>query len=340
MAEGDGTGHRRHAARQPAGHCPRPGLTTLVAATVSELYYDVPQMPCAERLVPGQGRPARSRWHRARGLVSGNAGPHAAADHAVACRPGTIDAAPVAASWHRQGGNDAGRAAAWRSCSRRWCHRRVRRLFVVLLGAALLDAAGAAPACMVLDHFADTAVWRMAVRDLDRHLSRLGTAAAAPDGGPERQRRCRGDGREHAQPPSASWLGDLLSADLYIASGAFDDAATLPQSIVPTAPRLAPVRDKATTATARCDGNRRITLVAADITALPHRLDFRRLQIDGDSSHGPASPAGAVLISGTVAGAEAAGDVLRLPTPAGDAGFPVAAVFSRLCERARPCVHR
>ena len=109
---------------------------------------------------------------------------------------------------------------------------RFAGLFVMLLGAALLTPLALRLLRQALDRLPLGGIRRMAVRDLDRHLSRLGTAAAAL-----MVALSAGVGVavmvESMQGAVGGWLGDLLSADLYIASEAFADGATLPRSIVP-----------------------------------------------------------------------------------------------------------
>ena len=304
------------------------GLTTLVAATVSELYYDVP----ADAL-------QLNAWSLAKGALLGLGG-------------------TVLAAWFPA--TQAARTAPLTTLSRAALEQSTRHrlprlgiagavmmpaglllafvapggviagfagLFVVLLGAALLTPLALHLVHGALDRLPIRGVWRMAARDLDRHLSRLGTAGAAL-----MVALAASVGVavmvESMRSAVGEWLGDLLSADLYIASEAFDDAATLPQSIVTQAPHLAPVSAASYYRNRTLhDGNRRITLVAADLAAQSRTgFDFVA-QIDGDLWQRFAS--GEVLISEPFARRSKLnpGDVLHLPTPAGDAGFPVAAVF-------------
>lgn len=304
------------------------GLTTLVAATVSELYYDVP----ADAL-------QLNAWSLAKGALLGLVGTVLAAwfPAAQAARTPPLTTLSRAAleqsTRHRlprlgiagavlmpaglllaftvPGGVIAGFAG----------------LFVVLLGAALLTPLALHLVHRALDRLPMHGVWRMAARDLDRHLSRLGTAGAAL-----MVALAASVGVavmvESMRSAVSQWLDDALSADLYIASEAFVDAATLPQSIVIQAPHLAPVSAISNYRNRMLySGNRRITLVAADL-APPSRAGFDFVaQTDRDVWQ--RFDRGEVLISQPFAQRSQLnpGDTVRLPTPAGDVDFPVAAVF-------------
>jgi putative ABC transport system permease protein len=170
-------------------------------------------------------------------------------------------------------------------------------------------------------------VVRMAVRDLDRHLSRLGTAGAAlmvalaASVGVavmvESMRGAVGD-----------WLDALLTADVYVASDAFVDGAPLPSAVVAQARDL-PVIDGLSTYRDRNLqlGGRRVTVISAEL-APASRIGFEF--VDRTASDPWAGfDAGDVLISEPLASRLdlGAGDQIQLPTPSGDQPFRVSGVF-------------
>ena len=304
------------------------GLTTLVAATVSELYYDVPAdalqlnaWSLAKGALLGLGGTVLAAWFPA--AQAARTPPlttlsRAALEQSIrqrlprlAIAGGILMAAGLLLAFEFPGGVLAGFAG----------------LFVMLLGAALLTPLALRLLHRALDRLPLGGIRRMAVRDLDRHLSRLGTAAAAL-----MVALSAGVGVavmvESMRGAVSGWLGDLLSADLYIASEAFADGATLPRSIVTQATRLAPVSAASLYRNRSLySDNRRITLVAADL-APQSRTGFRFVaQTDGDVWQ--RFDRGELLISEPFAHRLQlrAGESLRLPTPAGDVEFPVAAVF-------------
>jgi putative ABC transport system permease protein len=200
-------------------------------------------------------------------------------------------------------------------------------LFLTLVGSALLMPAALHLFHRVGRHLPLSGVLRMAVRDLDRHLSRLGTAAAAlmialaaSVGVAVMVDSMRGavDG----------WLHDLLTADLYIASAAFDEGAPLPSAVVERLPGLSDVDEYSSyrDTTVRL-GGRPVTLIAARLAG-QSRAGFDFVATRGIDPW-PAFDSGHVLVSEPLAHRLriAPGDPLTLPTPQGDIGLTVAAVF-------------
>lgn len=200
-------------------------------------------------------------------------------------------------------------------------------LFVMLIGAAMIAPLALRLAHLILRRLPLHGVARMAVRDLDRHLSRLGTAGAAlmvalaASVGVavmvESMRGAVGD-----------WLDALLTADVYIASDAFEDGAPLSSSVVadtrnlPFIDGLSSYRDR----NLQLDG-RRITVISAEL-APASRIGFEF--VDRTASDPWAGfDAGDVLISEPLASRMdlQAGDELMLPTPNGDRRFTVSGVF-------------
>jgi putative ABC transport system permease protein len=200
-------------------------------------------------------------------------------------------------------------------------------LFVLLIGAALLTPAAVRLAHLVLDRLAPTGVWRLAVRDLDRHLSRLSTATAAlmvalaaSVGVAVMVDSMRG--------AVSDWLQDLLNADLYVAAPGFADGASLPAAVVAEARRLPQVRAYSSYRNIELphDGAP-LRLIAAELAA-PSRIGFELIAADGPEPWG-SFDRGAILISEPLAYRLSLrpGDSLPLLTDNGERPFAVAAVF-------------
>lgn len=200
-------------------------------------------------------------------------------------------------------------------------------LFLTLIGTALLTPAWLHLAHRLLSRLPLRGVLHMAVRDLDRHLSRLGTAAAAlmialsaSIGVAVMVDSMRGS--------VSDWLSDLLTADLYVAAEAFEQGASLPPSVARDATRLASVdsyssyRDN----TVQVDG-RPVELIAARLAPRSRAgFDFTARQ---STDPWMMFDDGAVLVSEPLAYRLRlnAGDVLTLSTPTGERTFPIGAVF-------------
>ncbi len=201
-------------------------------------------------------------------------------------------------------------------------------LFMLLLGAALIT-----PASLRLTHGLFTrlplkGLWRLAVRDLDRHLSRLSTAAAAlmialaaSVGIAVMVESMRG--------AVSDWLLGLLRADLYIvADDNLSDDATLPTEVVQQAPLLQQVGTHSSYRSRKLqiDG-RRTRLIAGELAATSRAgFEFTARGADDPWS---AFDRGAILISEPLAYrlGLTPGGMLSLPTPNGAQDFTVAAVF-------------
>ncbi len=200
-------------------------------------------------------------------------------------------------------------------------------LFALLLGAALITPAMLRLAHWLLSRLPLRGIWRLATRDLDRHLSRLSSAAAAlmialaaSIGVAVMVDSMRGAVSE--------WLGDLLRADLYITAADHQDGASLPDAVVHAAPRLASVSGFSSYRSRKLTlEGRRVGLVAAQL-APASRSGFA-LTARTTTDPWSAFDQGALLISEPLAYrlGLAPGDRLALPTPAGARTFPVAAVF-------------
>lgn len=200
-------------------------------------------------------------------------------------------------------------------------------LFLLILGAALLTPSAIHVLHRLLTRLRLPGVWRMGVRDLDRHMSRLAIAVAAlmvalsaSVGVAVMVDSMRGAVND--------WLVDLLNADLYIAAEGFADDAPLPQAVVSEAATLHGV-----TAVSRYRhralplGGRPVELVAAEL-APASRSGFRLLSGDANTVW-PLFDQGAVLVSEPLAERLqlGPGDTVTLDTPGGTAEFAVAGLF-------------
>ncbi|MGB5764481.1 MAG: FtsX-like permease family protein [Sedimenticolaceae bacterium] len=200
-------------------------------------------------------------------------------------------------------------------------------LFILLLGAALVTPFALQLAYRLLTRIPLRGIWQIAVRDLDRHLSRLSTAAAAlmvalaaSVGVAVMVDSMRG--------AVSDWLQDVLSADLYIAAEGFEDGATLPDRVAAQAPLLWQVGAYSSyrKRELQTDDNR-IILVAAQLAA-PSRAGFQFIAT-GSIDPWVEFELGELLISEPLAHRLdlSPGDTLTLPTAGGELAFRIAAVF-------------
>ena len=200
-------------------------------------------------------------------------------------------------------------------------------LFILLPGAAMMTPFALQLTHRLLSRIPLHGIWRIAIRDLDRHLSRLSTAAAAL-----MVALAASVGVavmvDSMHAAVSDWLKDILSADIYLASDGFRDGATLPAIVAAQAPLLDQVEDYSSyrNRTLDTDGQR-IILVAARLAA-PSRRGFHFVA-DGGADPWARFEHGSVLVSEPLAYRQklAPGDVLPLPTATGMHDFRVAAVF-------------
>lgn len=199
-------------------------------------------------------------------------------------------------------------------------------LFLLVLGAAMMTPVGIRALHRVLAHAPLSGIWSMGIRDLDRHLSRLGVAVAALMVALSASVGV-GVMVESMRDSVNSWLTNLLSADLYVAAEAFDEGAYLPAPITKQLSQLDSVaafsryRDRTLPL-----AGRQVELVGAHL-AVPSRPGFALLS--GASSAWKKFDGGAALVSEPLAYhlGLAPGSSLILPTPTGPVTVPVAAVF-------------
>lgn len=199
-------------------------------------------------------------------------------------------------------------------------------LFVLLLGAALLMPLLLSLGGRLLGGLPLTRTLRMAVRDLNRHLSRLSTATAAlmvalaaSIGVAVMVESMRGS--------VENWLDRALLADLYVSGVDYADDTMLPAGTDVLAAALPGVVALSRYSNHRVlIGARPVELVGADLAARS-RVGFEFIA-EIDDPWG-AFDRGEVLISEPLARRLdlSAGDPIRLPTATGDRAFRVAAVF-------------
>jgi putative ABC transport system permease protein len=200
-------------------------------------------------------------------------------------------------------------------------------LFLLVLGAALVTPMAIHVLHRLLTRLRLPGVWRMGVRDLDRHMSRLAIAVAAlmvalsaSVGVAVMVDSMRGAVND--------WLADLLNADLYIAAENFADDVPLPQAVVSEAATLPGV-----TAVSRYRhrdlplAGRPVELVAAEL-APASRAGFSLLG-SAPGAVWPLFDRGGVLISEPLANRLrlGPGDSLAIDTPGGAVEFAVAGLF-------------
>ncbi len=200
-------------------------------------------------------------------------------------------------------------------------------LFLLLVGAAMTAPFALRVAHGVLHRLPWRGGARMAVRDIDRHLSRLSTAGAAlmvalaaSVGVAIMVESMRG--------AVSDWLDALLTADVYIAAEAFEDGAMLPSGIVEQAIALSRVGGFSTYQDrALLLDKRRVVMVASDL-ATESRRGFEFIDQANDDPWG-AFDAGSVVISEPLSRRLrlSAGDTIDLPTPAGPKPFDISGVF-------------
>jgi len=200
-------------------------------------------------------------------------------------------------------------------------------LFALVIGAVLITPASIPLLHRLLQRLPLGGAWRFAVRDLKRHISRLGTATAALMVAlsaavsvaimVESMRGAVGD-----------WLHALLNADLYVAAEDFGNGAHLPDGLAERVEGLPEVAQLSRYRNLRLSLRQRpLTVVAAEL-APRSRAGFRFIQRTSEQAWATFDRGG-VLISEPLANrfGLAAGDSLSLATPAGERPFEVAGVF-------------
>ena len=199
-------------------------------------------------------------------------------------------------------------------------------LFGLVLGAAMMTPLIIGLLHRLLARIGLPGIWHMGVRDLDRHLSRLGVAVAALMVALSASVGV-GIMVDSMRGSVNTWLSDLLSADLYVAAKGFAEGAHLPETALPEIAQLDTVADISRYRGRRLtlDG-RRVELISAHL-ATPSRQGFTLLDATVDAWK--LFDAGGVLVSEPLAYrlALVPGDPLQLPTPAGPWTVQVAAVF-------------
>lgn len=304
------------------------GLTRIVAATISELYYQVSTDAMAWSAFSfakswGLGIigtlfaawwPARQAARIPALTTLSRAALESSVRHhlpALALLGGGMVIAGLAVSLWLAGGVFAGFAG----------------LFILLLGAALIAPSSLHLMHRLLSRLPLKGIGSIAVRNLDRHLSRLGTASAAlmvalaaSIGVAVMVDSMRG--------AVSDWLEALLTADVYIAAAGFEDGATLPPTVIAMAPEWDTVAAFSSYRNRTLQvGGRKTTLIAADLAA-PSRSGFDFVATTApDPWQG--FDRGHIIISEPLAYRLhlSSNDTLTLPTPDGQQAFRIAGVF-------------
>ncbi len=200
-------------------------------------------------------------------------------------------------------------------------------LFILLLGAALMTPMTLRLSHHLLNRLRWRGIWQMVVRDLDRHLSRLSTAAAAL-----MVALAASVGVavmvESMRDAVSDWLQDSLSADLYVAAAGFEDGATLPAEVTAQVPQIAEVLAYSSYRKRVLNADGRRTILISARLADQSRRGFKFVDTGGLDPWA-AFDRGELLISEPLADRLrlAPGDPLPLPTDSGVQDFQVAAVF-------------
>lgn len=200
-------------------------------------------------------------------------------------------------------------------------------LFLLVLGAALITPPLLHGLHRLFATRSPAGIPGVGVRNLDRHLSRLGIAIAALMVALSASVGV-GVMVDSMRGAVATWLNDLLRADLYVATAGFRDGEVLPAAVVKeiaTLPGVAAV-SRYRQRTLRLP-QRQVTLIGARLAA-PSRRGFDLLT-GADAPVWEAFDRGGALISEPLAYhlGLARGDHLSLPTPAGPRDLTVAGVF-------------
>ena len=200
-------------------------------------------------------------------------------------------------------------------------------LFIILIGCSLITPLGLLWTQWLLSRLPMGGVWRMATRDMDRHLSRLATAAAAlmvALSATVGVSIMVGSMRSSV----SDWLQDLLNADIYIAAQGFEQGAVIDPAVIR---RVKQIKQLSGVSLYR---NSKITLDDREVKLLgvqlapESRMGYQIL--DGDQSTAwKQFDQGAILISEPLAYRLQLhpGDTLSLPTLQGKIAFHIAATL-------------
>ncbi len=199
-------------------------------------------------------------------------------------------------------------------------------LFLTLIGCALITPLGLLWAQWLLARLPLGGMWRMATRDMGRHLSRLATAAAAlmvalsaTVGVSIMVSSMRSS--------VSDWLQDLLNADSYIAAEGFEQGAVLDPEVISKAQHIEAVTGISLYRNSKITLNNRVHKLVACQLATASQAGYQIL--DGDKQNAwKQFDKGAILISEPLAYRLKLHptDILTLPTPQGKLSFPIAAI--------------
>ena len=200
-------------------------------------------------------------------------------------------------------------------------------LFLLVIGSAMVTPVAIHGLHRLLVSRPLPLLWRMGVRDLDRHLSRLGIAVAAL-----MVALSAGVGVgvmvDSMRGAVNTWLSELLTADVYLASAAHEDGAVLDPKVIREVSASPAVRavSRYRQGGVQLSG-RQVGLIGAHLSTSSRR-GFALLSGD-EAAVWEGFDRGGLLISEPLAyhlGLER-GDLLALPTAAGPVGFTVSGIF-------------
>jgi len=200
-------------------------------------------------------------------------------------------------------------------------------LFALIIGMLLITPASIPLFQRLLNQLPLSGTWRLAVRDLNRHVSRLGTAAAALMIALAAAVSVAVMVQSMRSAVS-DWLIAALNADLYIATQDFTDGSTLPTGLFQALGQLETVDAISRYRSRLVDlDSRPITLIGADLAA-PSRAGFHFSGTSAEKAWHEYDRGG-VLISEPLASrlGSAAGDFILLPSPSGEHRLQVAGIF-------------
>jgi len=213
-------------------------------------------------------------------------------------------------------------------------------LFVIIIGSVLMIPIILSRLSRILSLFSVNLIWQMAVKDLDRHISRLATATAAL-----MLALSTSIGIaimvDSMRTTVEDWLADLLTGDLYIAPQSFEDNAYLSRGTIDEMIKLDAVDDYSLYRNFKIQiENRKRNLIAAKLSDQSRKgfnfIQGKMEQVWADFDNG------AVIISEPLAYRLKlnTGDKIRLMTLKGEKPFPVAGVFRDFAsEHGRLFIH-
>jgi putative ABC transport system permease protein len=200
-------------------------------------------------------------------------------------------------------------------------------LFITLIGCSLITPLGLLWAQWLLAGLPLGGVWRMATRDMDRHLSRLATAAAAlmvALSATVGVSIMVGSMRSSV----SDWLLDLLNADSYIAAQGFEQGAVIDPAAITKVQQISQLSGISLYRNSKITlHDRKVKLLGAQLT--PESRQGYQILDGNKQTIWKQFDEGAILISEPLAYRLQLrpGDTLSLPTLQGQTALPIAATL-------------